>query len=89
MDNPLLTPIEQWMVRSNLQRIAEGENPTTKQMAILQGNGYPRIAVGVAKARLEYLRGELRAERISLDEILELQSLAPHIEPGDVELSNT
>lgn len=38
------------------------------------------------KQRLEYLRGELRAERISLDEIVELQSLAPHIEPGDVEL---
>lgn len=36
--------------------------------------------------RLEYLRGELRAERISLDELLELQSLAEHIAPDDVEL---
>lgn len=36
--------------------------------------------------RLEYLRSQLRAERISTDEILELQSLADHIEPGDVEL---
>lgn len=36
--------------------------------------------------RLEYLRGELRAERISQGELLELQSLAPHIDPGDVEL---
>ncbi len=36
--------------------------------------------------RLEYLRGELRAERISYGELHELQSLAPHIEPGDVEL---
>jgi hypothetical protein len=36
--------------------------------------------------RLEYLRGEIRAERISLGEIIELQSLAGYIEPGDVEL---
>ncbi len=35
-------------------------------------------------ARLEYLRGEIEAERISMDEILELQSLAEHIAPGDV-----
>ena len=39
-----------------------------------------------ARKRLEYLRGELRAERLSYGEICELQSLAPYIEPGDVEL---
>lgn len=39
-----------------------------------------------ATERLEYLRGEIRAERISYGEIAELESLAPHIEPGDVEL---
>lgn len=38
------------------------------------------------KARLEELRTELRAERISMGELAELQSLAEHIEPGDVEL---
>jgi hypothetical protein len=38
------------------------------------------------KERLEYLRGELQAERISQGELMELQSLAEHIEPGDVEL---
>jgi hypothetical protein len=38
------------------------------------------------KQRLEYLRGELQAERISYDELHELQSLAEHIEPDDVEL---
>jgi len=38
------------------------------------------------KERLEYLRGEIKAERISYGEIAELQSLAEHIEPGDVEL---
>lgn len=36
--------------------------------------------------RLEYLRGELRAERISYGELSELQSLAPYIAPGDLEL---
>ena len=38
------------------------------------------------KDRLEYLRGELRAERISYGELAELQSLAGEIDPGDVEL---
>jgi len=36
--------------------------------------------------RLEYLRGELRAERISYGEIAELESLVAHIDPSDVEL---
>ncbi|MCL4414797.1 MAG: hypothetical protein M1522_08655 [Actinobacteria bacterium] len=36
--------------------------------------------------RLEYLRGELRAERISYGELFELQTLAHRINPGDVEL---
>jgi len=38
------------------------------------------------KNRLEYLRQELRQERISYSEIAELQSLAQYIEPGDTEL---
>lgn len=38
------------------------------------------------RERLEYLRGEIRAERISYGEIAELESLAGHIEEGDVEL---
>lgn len=36
--------------------------------------------------RLEYLRGEIRSERISYGEIDELQSLAEFIKPDDVEL---
>jgi hypothetical protein len=36
--------------------------------------------------RLEELRAELRAERISWGELIELQGLAEYIEPGDVEL---
>ena len=35
------------------------------------------------KNRLEYLRGEIEAERISTSEIIELQSLADHIEKSD------
>ena len=34
--------------------------------------------------RLEYLRGEINAERISYGEIAELQDLAKFIDPGDV-----
>jgi hypothetical protein len=39
-----------------------------------------------ALARLEELRTELRAERISYGELFELQNLVEYIEPGDVEL---
>lgn len=38
------------------------------------------------KQRLEELRQELRQERISYGELLELQSLAKYIDSGDVEL---
>lgn len=38
------------------------------------------------KKRLEYLRQELRLQRISYDELAELQSLAKYIEPEDIEL---
>jgi hypothetical protein len=38
------------------------------------------------KERLEYLRGELRAERISYGELAELESLRDEIEDGDTEL---
>jgi len=37
-------------------------------------------------ARLEELRTEIRAERISYSEIAELQGLADHIDPDDTEL---
>ena len=36
------------------------------------------------KERLDYLRKEIQAERISYGEIAELQSLSKYIEPGDV-----
>ena len=38
------------------------------------------------KIRLEYLRGEIKAERISYGEIAELQSLSKYIDKNDIEL---
>lgn len=38
------------------------------------------------KEKLEYLRGELRAETISYGELFELQVLIPYIEKDDLEL---
>lgn len=43
-------------------------------------------AIKKIKQRLEELRAEIQAERISYGEIIELQSLAKHIDKGDVEL---
>lgn len=42
--------------------------------------------VWAIRSRLEYLRGEIRAERISYAEIAELQSLVIFIAPNDIEL---
>jgi len=39
--------------------------------------------ITVIKARLEYLRGEIIAERISYGELAELQDLAKYIDPDD------
>jgi hypothetical protein len=47
---------------------------------------YGKVHRMTATERLEYLRGEIRAERISWGEINELQGLADHIPAGDVEL---
>lgn len=44
----------------------------------------PRIEV--TRARLEYLRSQINAECISYSELYELQTLAPHIDPFDVQL---
>ena len=55
-------------------------------------HGYPHVEPRItdeetaARERLEYLRGELRGERISYGELIELQNLAPYIEAGDTEL---
>jgi hypothetical protein len=44
------------------------------------------IKTAEAKIRLEELRAEIQAERISTGELLELQSLIPYIDKGDVVL---
>lgn len=46
----------------------------------------PLYADQETKDRLEYLRGELRAECISYGELAELQELAEYIDDGDIEL---
>jgi len=53
---------------------------------ICQNNNQKEESMKDIKKRLEYLRTELRAERISYGELVELQSLAKHIEDSDVEL---
>ena len=55
------------------------------------GEGTAKAAVEalVAEAvsqRLEAIRASLRAQNISYGELAELQSLAPFIDPGDIEL---
>jgi hypothetical protein len=50
------------------------------------GEAIIRLMNAPGKRRLEYLRHELRAERISYGELNELQSLIGYIEPDDVEL---
>lgn len=43
-----------------------------------------RKATLAISERLEYLRGEIVAERISYEEIFELQTLAEYIDPEDM-----
>jgi len=72
-------------LKSNrLSHLARGEEfPTPAQKKIYAAA--ETVPAKVAR-RLEYLRAELRAERISHGELSELQSLAPYIAPDDVEL---
>ena len=58
-----------------------GDLPKRVQRDVLR-----EIASADIAERLEYLRGEIRAERINWGEIAELQGLAPHIDRSDVEL---
>lgn len=45
-----------------------------------------QVALVKIEKKLEYLRGEIEAERISYGEIAELQALKDYIQPGDVQL---
>jgi hypothetical protein len=62
--------------RSELRRVI-------REYHLKQRNGYGER---IAKRRLDALRTELQAERISYGEIAELQALAPYIDSSDVEL---
>lgn len=84
MKNRPLTPYERWMVKSNIENAkTQGVLNIVEQ---LRDNGYPRIADEVIRQRLEHLRTELRAERISFGELFELSLLAEYIPADDVEL---
>lgn len=61
----------------------DGLKSVIRTYHLARGTGYGER---IAKRRLEYLRGELRAERISYGELSELQELADYIKEGDVEL---
>ncbi len=65
----------------------EDQDPTNGREYDWNGEtGNHATCEATVKARLEYLRGEIEAERISYGEIAELQSLAEHIDPSDVVL---
>jgi len=57
-----------------------------KERDLFRKEAAKEAARHTAAVRLEYLRGELRAERISWGELAELQGLADQIDPGDLEL---
>lgn len=49
-------------------------------------NGREATVTDEIKGRLEYLRGEINAERISTSELVELEGLAKYIDESDVQL---
>lgn len=53
-----LSAYEQWMVQSNLDRIAGGENAVAV-VAVLRANGYARIADAVTAATTTTARDDL------------------------------
>lgn len=74
----------------NTYRVVEREADTLDELKrnirdyhLAKRNGYGER---IAARRLEYLRGELRAERISYGELAELHELASYITDDDVEL---
>lgn len=76
--------VNDWLT---VKAMAENYGKTESEMLVIieKGKIEHEKNVSIFK-RLEYLRTELRAERISYSELLELQSLAEHIDKSDVEL---
>jgi len=58
---------------------------TAEELAQLE-TAQKELDILYKKERLEELRAEIQSECISTGELLELQSLIPYIDPGDVEL---
>jgi hypothetical protein len=46
----MLSPYERWMVNANLETIRSTTVTADEQVALLQANGYPRVAQAVAEA---------------------------------------
>ena len=77
--------VEVILNKDDLVSVAVSEYGSGKTLGEFNGTADELVEV-FQQARLEYLRGEIRAERISYAEIAELQSLVGHIDEGDVEL---
>lgn len=73
------------------------DNPVAGAYSYLAAAGFTRLGArmfavtfvdayrqGFIETRLEYLRGQIEAEKISYGELIELQGLAEHIDRGDV-----
>lgn len=69
---PLLTKDLTKISKDDIIRLSERNNKMTNKIT------------KEIKDRLEYLRGEIEAERISYGELAELQTLAEYIDPSDV-----
>jgi hypothetical protein len=68
------------------QQAKERSERAFTTMRAAEAKGLDEMAAASIARRLEYLRGEIEAERISMSEVAELQSLAEYIEPSDVVL---
>lgn len=74
-------------IQTAFERVAQYRRDDDEDNAAEEACVLEHIATVLNRiARLEALRVALRAESISYGELAELQSLAPWIEPGDVEL---
>jgi hypothetical protein len=69
----------------HVNKSEEHEVKYTRKRTFDDGGGVGNAPKEVEE-RLEYLRGEIRNESISYDEIVELQSMKEYIAPDDVEL---
>jgi hypothetical protein len=69
----------------HVNKSEEHEVNYTRKRTFDDGGGVGNAPKEVEE-RLEYLRGEIRNESISYDEIVELQSMKEYIAPDDVEL---